>query len=65
MKATINRGANEEVEVMLSNTQYWAERAKVSEQRKEEDLKMRKEHQTLEREKIEVLRKQQMQMRQQ
>ena len=45
--------------------QYLAERAKVSDQLKEEDLKMRKEHQTLEREKMEVLRKQQMQMQQQ
>ena len=45
--------------------QYLAERDKVSDQLKEEDLKIRKEHQTLEREKIEVLRKQQMQMQMQ
>ena len=45
--------------------QYLAERAKASDKLKEEDLKMRKEHQTLEREKMEVLRKQQMQMQQQ
>ncbi|XP_068690985.1 putative uncharacterized protein DDB_G0274435 [Montipora foliosa] len=45
--------------------QYLAERAKVSDQLKEEELKMRKEHQTLEREKMEVLRNQQMHMQQQ
>ena len=45
--------------------QYLAERDKVSDQLKEEELEIRKEHQTLEREKIEVLRKQQMQMQQQ
>lgn len=43
--------------------EYLAERAKVSNHLKAEDLKMRKEHQTLEREreKMEVLREQQMQ----
>lgn len=45
--------------------EYLTERAKVSDQLKAEDLKMRKEHQTLEREKMEVLREQQMQMQQQ
>ena len=45
--------------------QYLAERAKVSDQLKEEELKMRKGDQTPEREKMEVLRKQQMQMQQQ
>ena len=45
--------------------EYLTERAKVSDQLKAEDLKMRKEHQTLEREKMEVLRDQQMQMLQQ
>ncbi|PFX27298.1 hypothetical protein AWC38_SpisGene8000 [Stylophora pistillata] len=44
---------------------YLAERAKASDQLKAEDLKMRKEHQILEREKMEVLREQQMQMQQQ
>ena len=44
---------------------YLSERAKVSDQLKAEDLKMRKEHQKLEREKMEVLREQQMQMQQQ
>ena len=44
--------------------EYLAERAKVSDQPKEENLKTRKEHQTLEREKMEILRKQQMQMQQ-
>lgn len=42
--------------------EYLAERAKVSDHLKAEDLKMRKEHHTLEREKMEVLREQQMQM---
>lgn len=41
--------------------EYLAERAKVSDHLKAEDLKMRKEHHTLEREKMEVLREQQMQ----
>lgn len=41
--------------------EYLAERAKVSYHLKAEDLKMRKEHHTLEREKMEVLREQQMQ----
>ena len=45
--------------------EYLTERAKVSDQLKAEDLKMRKEHQTFEREKMEVLRDQQMQMLQQ
>ena len=45
--------------------QYLSERAKVSDQLKAEDLKMRMEHQNLEREKMEVLREQQMQMQQQ
>ena len=45
--------------------EYLVERAKVGDQLKAEDLKMRKEHQTPEREKIEVSREQQMQMQQQ
>ena len=45
--------------------EYFAERAKVSDQLKDEDLKTRKEQQTLEREKMEVLCKQQIQMQQQ
>ena len=45
--------------------EYLTERAKVSDQLKAEDLKMRKEHQILEREKMEVLRDQQMEMLQQ
>ena len=44
--------------------EYLTERAKVSDQLKAEDLKMRKEYQTLEREKMEVLREQQMQQQQ-
>ncbi|KAK2551589.1 hypothetical protein P5673_027569 [Acropora cervicornis] len=47
MKATINRSVNEELEVMLSNTLL---KEQVSDQLKEEDLKMREEHQILERE---------------
>ena len=45
--------------------EYLAERAKVSDQLKEEDLKMKKDQQTLSREKMEVLSKHQIQMQQQ
>ena len=45
--------------------EYLAERAKVSDQLKEEDLKMKRDQQTLEREKMEVLSKHQIQMQQQ
>ena len=45
--------------------EYLAERAKVSDQLKEEDLKMKRDRQTLEREKMEVLSKHQIQMQQQ
>ena len=41
------------------------ERAKVSDQLKDEDLKMKRDQQTLEREKMEVLSKHQIQMQQQ
>ena len=42
-----------------------AERAKVSDQLTEEDLKMKRDQQTVEREKMEVLSKHQIQMQQQ
>ena len=45
--------------------EYLAERAKVSDQLKEEDLKMKKDQQTLSREKMEVLSKHQIQTQQQ
>ena len=45
--------------------EYLAERAKVSDQLKDEDLKMKRDEQTLEREKMEVLSKHQIQMQQQ
>ena len=45
--------------------EYLSERAKVSDQLKAEDLKMRKEHQKLEREKMEALREKQMQLQMQ
>ena len=45
--------------------EYLAERAKVSDQLKEEDLKMKRDQQTLSREKMEVLSKHQIQMQQQ
>ena len=45
--------------------EYLAERAKVSDQLKEEDLKTKRDQQTLEREKMEVLSKHQIQMQQQ
>ena len=45
--------------------EYLAERAKVSDQLKEEDLKMKRDQQTLSREKMEVLSKHQIQMKQQ
>ena len=45
--------------------EYLAERAKVSDQLKEEDLKMKRDQQTLSREKMEVLSEHQIQMQQQ
>ena len=45
--------------------EYLAERAKVSDQLKEEDLKMKRDQQTLEREKMEVLSTHQIQIKQQ
>ena len=45
--------------------EYLAERAKVSDQLKDEDLKMKRDQQTLEREKMEVLSKHQIHMQQQ
>ena len=45
--------------------EYLAERAKVSDQLKEEDLKTKRDQQTLSRENMEVLSKHQIQMQQQ
>lgn len=61
MKTTIIQSVNEEPSGGDA-IQYLAEKARVRDQLKEEDLKIRKEHQTLKRENMEVLRKQQMQM---